>query len=320
MTLSPTGREFISQYWDEFYQYSKYHVTIKSETMKTLITTRTGAQVVSAILRHSKSSGSILALPDIDFPRVKQIDSVTDNNDEEEGIFAARFLSKIVVIDKLLQSSSESTPPPEWTGKKAYALAREQFLQSKLVEIEGRAEAVQQEKQNVISEISEVSQLRDLLYEKGKPLEKAIVVALKLLGFSASNFKEGQSEFDVIFESAEGRMLGEAEGKDTKAVNVDKLRQLEMNIHEDFEREEVTKPAKAVLFANAFRLIAPDDRECQFTEKCITAAIRSSTALVTTSDLYVASQYLADQTSLGRRDDGYAKQCRTAIINGVGLD
>jgi hypothetical protein len=48
----------------------------------------------------------------------------------------------------------------------------------------------------------------------------------------------------VVFESEEGRLIGEAEGKDNKAINVDKLRQLSMNIHEDIQREEVTTPAK----------------------------------------------------------------------------
>jgi hypothetical protein len=275
MVLSATGKELIGQYWDKLSQYSNYHVTIKSDSMKTLITTRTGGQVVSSMLRHSKSPGSIVALPDI-----KQFYFTTEGKDEEERIATAKLISQIVSIDKLLRSSAESTPAPSWASNKAYALARERILQSKLVDSESRAQAIQREKQTLLSEISQISQLRDLLYEKGKSLEKAIVLALQLLGFSASNFKEGRSEFDVVFESAEGRLLGEAEGKDTKAVNVDKLRQLEMNIHEDFEREEVTSPAKAVLFANAFRLIEPKDRECQFTEKCITAALRSSTALV----------------------------------------
>ena len=56
------------------------------------------------------------------------------------------------------------------------------------------------------------------------------------MGFVASPYKEANSEFDVVFESAEGRLLGEAEGKDSKAISVDKLRQLVMNIHEDLQR------------------------------------------------------------------------------------
>jgi hypothetical protein len=178
---------------------------------------------------------------------------------------------------------------------------------------------MKEEKQAVLTELSDATQLRDLLYEKGKSLERAILDGLQLLGFSASKYNAAGSEFDVIFESAEGRFLGEAEGKDSKAVNVDKLRQLAMNIHEDLEREEVTTQGKAVLFANAFRLSPPAERGCQFTDKCIMAATKSSTALVATSDLYFALQYLANQLTRGHPDEIYAADCRKAILNGVGI-
>ncbi|NIR13718.1 MAG: hypothetical protein GWN86_07110, partial [Desulfobacterales bacterium] len=77
------------------------------------------------------------------------------------------------------------------------------------------------------------------MYEKGTPLEASIIDALRLLGFSASPHRDSQSEFDVVFECPECRLLGEAEGRDNKAVGIGKLRQLEMNLYEDFEREEV---------------------------------------------------------------------------------
>ena len=135
-----------------------------------------------------------------------------------------------------------------------------------------------------------------------------------MLGFQASPYKDATSEFDVVFESSEGRLLGEAEGKDSKAVNVDKLRQLAMNIHEDLQREEVSAPAKGVLFGNGYRLSLPKDRTVEFTEKCIAAAQSSSTALVTTSDLFSAVQYLS-----AKQDNDYAKRCREAILAGSGL-
>ncbi len=92
------------------------------------------------------------------------------------------------------------------------------------------------------------------MFEKGKLLENVIIEALRLLGFKAVPYKDSTSEFDVVFESDQGRLIGEAEGKDTKAVNIDKLRQLAMNVHEDLQREDVSSPAKPVLFGNGFRL------------------------------------------------------------------
>jgi hypothetical protein len=154
---------------------------------------------------------------------------------------------------------------------------------------------------------------RALLFEKGKPLERAIIEALRLIGFQAAPFKDSGSEFDVIFESAEGRLIGEAEGKDNKAVNIDKLRQLAMNIHEDLQREEVTSPAKPVLFGNGYRLKPLPERPNPFTDKCDSAAAASSTALVFTPDLFPPIQYLVTQP-----DADYARKCREAILSTVG--
>ena len=108
-------------------------------------------------------------------------------------------------------------------------------------------------------------------------------------------------------------MIGEAEGKDNKAVNIDKLRQLAMNIHEDLQREEVASPAKPVLFGNGFRLLPLEERSDPFTEKCHSAAATSSTALVFTPDLFPPVQYLVSQP-----DPDYSRSCREVILNVVG--
>lgn len=135
-----------------------------------------------------------------------------------------------------------------------------------------------------------------------------------MLGFTASSYRDADSEFDVVFTCDEGRLLGEAEGKDNKPINIDKLRQLSMNIHEDLSRDEVSSPAKGVLFGNGYRLSDPKDRELQFTDKCLISSKGSSIALVTTSSLYTVSKFLTDQ-----RDDFYARKCRQAILTGIGV-
>ncbi|MEH6555337.1 hypothetical protein, partial [Pseudoalteromonas tetraodonis] len=162
-------------------------------------------------------------------------------------------------------------------------------------------------------EVKDLGRLRNLLFEKGKPLEYAILDALKIIGFEVSQFDDGKSEFDAVFESKEGRLIGEAEGKDNKAINIDKLRQLAMNIHEDLERDEVDEPAKPVLFGNSYRLQPIDERPEPFTTKCISAATTSSTALVFTPDLFHIAKYLKD-----KRDARYATKCRKAILTSIG--
>ena len=162
-------------------------------------------------------------------------------------------------------------------------------------------------------EIEEAARLRALLYETGKLLESAVLKALRLLGFTAEPYRDGDSEFDAVFTSAEGRFLGEAEGKDTKAVNIDKLSQLERNLQEDFARDGVTEFAKGVLFGNAFRLEPPADRAPFFTGKCVSPAKRLRIALVRTPDLFESVRYLSHRT-----DPAYAEACRRAIFDAEG--
>lgn len=116
-----------------------------------------------------------------------------------------------------------------------------------------------------------------------------------------------------MFEAEEGRLIGEAEGKDTKAINIDKLRQLAMNIHEDLQRDQVSTPAKAVLFGNAYRLQSLAERGDPFTDKCHSAAATSNTALVFTPDLFRVAQFLLDQ-----QDEDFAKRCRQCLLTTTG--
>ena len=97
------------------------------------------------------------------------------------------------------------------------------------------------------------------MFETGKQLESAILEALRILGFAADGFSDSQSEFDAVFTDPSGaRLLGEAEGKNDKAVNIDKLDQLDRNVQEDFtKRDDSTVYAKGVLFGNAFPPLPP---------------------------------------------------------------
>jgi hypothetical protein len=117
-----------------------------------------------------------------------------------------------------------------------------------------------------------------------------------------------------VFESPEGRCLGEVEGKESKAINIDKFSQLERNIHEDFARDDVTDYAKGVLFGNAHRLLPVAERSEFFTKKCVSAAGRVHAALIRTPDLFAPAKYLKEY----RDDEEYAKHCREAIFRAEG--
>jgi hypothetical protein len=187
-------------------------------------------------------------------------------------------------------------------------------LLSQIEKLEAELRHISEKKSQLHQQIIDVGTIRRLLYEQGQQLEIAVVESMRMLGFKAERFSDGKSEFDVVFVSAEGRFLGEVEGKDSKPINIEKFSQLERNINEDFARDEVSVPAKGVLFGNAFRLQPPDKRGEFFTEKCCQAAKRTGSALIRTPDLFAVAKHLRIHPG----DLDFARRCREAILNTVG--
>jgi hypothetical protein len=315
MKLSLRGSKYLLAYWTEFENVSQYQVILTEPKVPACLVTRTGDKPVGALYRPKGSSGSLLLLPDINFYGDNFIKGKGDKQawTQAASHFAGRMVAVVVALDKALRSSAEVTPEPAWATNPKYTLGPETTLRVQLLEAERQVELAQKHKEQVAEKLKFAGAFRGLLFEKGKPLENIIIDALRLLGFQASPYKESLSEFDVVFESDEGRLIGEAEGKDNKAVNIDKLRQLAMNIHEDLQREEVSSPAKPVLFGNAFRLQSIEERPDPFTEKCYSAAATSSTALVFTPDLFWPVQYLSENA-----DNDYALSCRRALLSATG--
>ena len=315
MKLTSLGTELIATYWKDFEKHSMYQVILSCEKVPTCISTRNGEKPVAAIYRSKNSVGALVLLPDIDFYDDAFFEEKEDEYtwNESAHIFAKKMVSAVVSIDKALKNQGESTPEPEWVKDANFELFKEANVKTRLLTTEDKIKKLQKEKENILDELRYLSRLRNLLFEKGKLLEYSIIDALMILGFNAEQYHDKESEFDVVFESKEGRLIGEAEGKDNKAVNIDKLRQLEMNIHEDLQRIEVEKPAKAVLFGNAFRLQEIGSRTEPFTQKCISASKRSSTALVFTPDLFLVARYLSN-----KKDSKFATRCRKAILGTTG--
>lgn len=315
--LHPSSRELLASYWKAFGSESKYNVVWNNDAKGVCLTTQYGQKPVGMIVESRSSAGALFLLPELDFERA---DFFSKDEDEEEICseagerFSSSLISEVVALSKAIASGSERTAEPNWATSEKFALATELDLSEKLLVAEADVEKAQRAKDEIVVQLSEAGQLRRLLFETGKALEASIISALKILGFCASQYQDGRSEFDAIFESSEGRLLGEAEGKDNKAVNIDKLRQLSMNIHEDLQRDEVTAPAKGILFGNGYRLTEPKSRPQQFTDKCIASAVATSVGLLCTDQLYEAVKYLSDVT-----DETYARACRMAMINGVGL-
>ena len=316
MKLASLKAEVLAPYWAEFSGESSYKVVLPPNQATPAILTKSGDKPVGAIIRSKSMSGALVLLPDMNFNQPQFFRTKGDDQfwTAKGQQFSHRLIASLLQIDKALHSATEVTPEPEWATSQNFVLASEAVFRAELLEAERAVEQAQKAKENIQEKLIGAGRLRGLLFEKGRALEFAIIDALQVLGFKAESYKDSESEFDVVFESEEGRLLGEAEGKDSKAINVDKLRQLSMNILEDLQREEVASAAKGVLFGNGFRLLPPSERSEQFTEKCISAAKTNSTALVSTSDLFMAAQYLSEKS-----DRRYAKKCRDAILSGIAL-
>jgi len=204
-----------------------------------------------------------------------------------------------------------------WATSENYQLQIEKTIEKEIAQINHKITELREKRTDLEKQIEQETLTKGLLYEKGKTLEAAVIEALQTLGFEAGGYRDEESEFDIIFESDEGRFLGEAEGKDSSAINIEKLQQLERNIQEDFAKEHGTDYAKGVLFGNPHRLTEPRKRTTLFTAKALSAARRSGFALVHTADLFPIVQYLKNtkNASFARK----VRQCFAAtsgeIIN-----
>jgi len=323
----------LSSYWRDFAKYSRYEVYLDGFEGKPRIVTQAGDMTVGAVLRPKNSRGALVLLPPLDLEAAiaEMADTLAaaakkaggkrraQGNEgrlesKAETIVAKSFIGALLEIDKAAHAETEVTPPPSWVAQQDFVMAEEAAITARLAANEEQLSALRAAREELLGDLNKSVTLKALLFEKGKPLEHAILEALNLLGFKAEPYREGDSEFDAVFVAPDGRrLLGEAEGKDEKAVNIEKLDQLDRNVREDFQRPEVSEYAKGVLFGNASRLTTPEERAPFFTEKCLRGAKRSGVALVRTTDLFQAARYLKEHN-----DSHFAAACRSAILEANG--
>jgi hypothetical protein len=299
----------IEKYWGLMESCSQYCVTFEGGKVSPLLTTPDGSRAVAGLVR---SKGSLVLVPY--FARSPADDDFRDRKwSAAEKKLAGMLETAFVAIDSESRSETELTPPPEWVNTNEFRLPEESNYEEKISLISNEISKMQEQHQKSTVELDDYKLIKSLLFEKGKPLEIAVRSALQELGFEVSSFKDDESEFDAIFSADGFRFLGEVEGKDDKAINIDKMSQLERNIGEDFEKESVSKHAFGVLFGNAFRIRAPHERPEFFTEKVVTSARRTGTRLVRTTDLFNAIRAIRSG-----RYPSLSDACRKAIHEQAG--
>lgn len=289
----------------------RYNCHFTPESLNAVLSTAAGGFCVGAY-----STAGLVFLPDLVWDQDDDLweeDSQGDLAPSAKGLEASRaFRDEILALHRSLRAGVERTPTPSWAMAGRFAMPEEAPIQADLAGVTNEILTLENRKAQLEADLDAAGELRSLLFETGKPLERSVRNALELLGFTVSAFDDGHSEFDAVFESAEGRFIGEVEGRE-KAINVAKISQLRRNVDEDFARDEVTVPAMGVLFGNGHRLEEPDTRSECFTQKVISAAPALGIALVNTIDLFEAVQLIKQTAS-----DEFALQCRRAIADSVG--
>lgn len=303
-----------ARFWREFKDYLSYECYFDGSIGQPLFFTRTGSKIVGSIIKSNQ--GNIVLLPPIRYPRNKFITrkGSTPAWTKEALAFGERLFEVLIDIDSALRGERETTPPPDWAQSPAYQTQSEKSLIKEIAESSAQIETLMEQKSALLRSLDEEGTLRNLLFESGKPLEDGVIEALKILGYSAEGYSDGSLEIDQIAVDPEGsRFVGETEGKDSSAINIDKFRQLTSNIHEDALRDEVAEPAMGVLFGNAYRLEPLSERADYFTTKCLTTARDFNVVLIRTPDLFRVAQYVKETGDLE-----YAKRCREIILAGRG--
>lgn len=312
-----SGNSLFNDFYEKFNKSLEYQLYIENPNgAQVIFTGKDKTKILGAIYKVGK--GHLITIPFIDYDEKR----FTEYKGKEkkaywtkEAIQFGNSLVKVFIdIDKALSKSGDRTPPPIWTKEADFQLIQVNILEKRAAEKSREIDSLILEKNELLNRIDEENKLGDLLFEKGKALENAISLALEILGYEAKNYNDGNLELDHIITSPEGdRFIGEAEGKDTSAINIDKFRQLATNIQEDLQREEVENPAIGILFGNGFRLKKPIERDEQFTSKCINTAKSSNCILVRTADLFRVAKYIKESN-----DVAFGKTCRDAIKSSIG--
>lgn len=300
--------------YDSVKEITDYRVIFEAtDSIKPSFAAKDGT-CVGGLVKSPDWLGNLVFIPHFDFESDESFIEEDSDWSQKALTVSHAFVSQLVSVDRALRKGAELSPPPIWVS----SFEGPEIIKSIDASIGG-----------IDAEISELTQRKSLeeerrnqaieyyhlLYETGKPLERAIERVLMLLGYKVETLRIGDLEIDHVFVGPNGfRMIGESEGKDSSAIDISKFRQLESNIGEDFERDEIQQPAKGILFGNGYRLTIPESRPEQFTSKSLTNAKRLGSALVRTSDLYAVAIHLLDHPA----DDEFRASCRLAIESTVG--
>ena len=193
--------QVLRAYWTRFGPLSRYEMRFSpKDGLKPLLTTRNPKQVVSAVFT-SKSGGHLVLLPPMD---LGDDDEDHDDEDEEEEPDDGRAdstddspfrLNSIDLVRRLLEVDAElrggaPSPPPDWAQATQYETATQRGLREELLKAQEAEAQARRRLEELADSLGEASVLQGLLYAQGRPLEDAVLRALKLMGVDAARVAE----------------------------------------------------------------------------------------------------------------------------------
>lgn len=286
--------------WDSVKDLHKYVVRtrISAKSFQNWFTDRPRYSSLGGVINLNQNSHVCL------LPRIK-----TELSHDYYASLNKIFYWQLSLVKSLKALNTNDEQIPDWFSRQDFASLKENdILKSKqniIYEIELKNKQILE----LEAELEREREFQVLIYGTGKPLEKAVLCALTLLGFQAENYEDDIDEFDAIFEYNHERFLCEFEGKEKQAINTTKIRQLVTNIISDFEKDEVQVQAKGILIGNSHRLMHPTLRTECFTDKCQSVAKSNSIKLINSVDLFNVTLQLRDNFC-----EEFANECRKAIL------
>ena len=284
------------QKWESISSLIRFECRLVIPDIVPILTDREMQPVAGYLER--KSGAKLVFFPSL------QYDLIVDNDSED---FVIDFLESLSIE---ISNSNLKEDYPAWVNENENISEGEKQILNKIEVIDERIITLELEKKILFEDLSKFDDMKPLLFANGHDLENAVIKCLNMLGLTAEKFEDAHREFDAVFTFEGVRVIGEVEGKDNKAISITKFDQLERNRRSDFNRDEVEKKAKGILFGNGFRLMRPSERECEFTAKCLEEAKSTESALVRTSDLYKIATYL-----MNNNDEDYRAICRDLLIS-----
>lgn len=312
-----TGEPIFSEFWKEYGSNLEYKLYFDGLLQNNFLQTWSGEKSVGGYISVGK--GNLILLPMINITDPEFTESKEDGDywSKKGEAFGKRFIKIIVDIDRDIKSLNKKSITPEWAKTDLYLTQKEKDIVKQIGINKEKQDELVKESAKLQEELEEAEVIKGLLFETGHNLEASIAASLKVLGYEVENYKDDTSEFDQVMLSPEGeRFIGEAEGKDNSNVNIDKYRQLSLNIQEDLKKEDTKLPASAILFGNSFRLLDPEVRKEKgesFTKKCLDSAKTFNTILISTPDLFTVVKYIKDTGNTV-----FATNCRESISKGKG--